>query len=239
MIHPQAIVEDGAIIGNDCEIAAFAVIKRGVVLGDRVKVDHHAVIGGLPQAIHFDATVASGVLIGDDVTIREGVTINRSTCAGQNTVIGSHVYLMANSHVGHDCVVHAHTIVANAVLLAGHVNVGYHCFLGGGAACHQFLRIGEGVMLSGLSRFTKDIPPFALAHERNLLSGLNLIGLKRRGFARATIADLKQCFKAVYMAEDANMKRNAAGTRAATPEGQLFLDFFADGQRGFAGLERA
>lgn len=237
MVHPQAIVEDGAVLGANCEIGAFAVIKRGAVLGDRVKVDHHAVIAGLPQDLSFDASIISGVVIENDVTIREGVTVNRSTQAGQHTVVKHDVYLMANSHVGHDCVVGEHTIVANAVLLAGHVQVGRNCFLGGGAACHQFLRIGEGVMLSGLSRFTKDIPPFVMAHERNLLAGLNLIGLKRRGVSRQAIADLKHCFKAVYWAQNLNFKRNAAACNAVTAEGQSFLDFFVDGQRGFANVE--
>ena len=239
MIHPQAIIEPGVELGVDCEIAAFAVIKKGTVLGDRVVVDHHAVVGGLPQDKQFDPAVPSTVVIGSDVVIREGVTVHRSTIKGGATRVSDGVYLMANSHIGHDCSIGEHTIVANAVLIAGHVEIGSHCFLGGGAAVHQFVRMGEGVVLSGLSRLSLDAAPFIMVSERNEVSGLNQVGLSRRSFSEETVRDLKQCFRAVYRSENKNLKKNAAVHCAQTEKGQLFLNFFsAESKRGFCPARR-
>lgn len=238
VIHSNAIVEDGAVVGDDCEIAAFAVIKKGAVLQDGVKVDHHAVVGGNPQDLSFDPSIESGVIIEEGVTIREGVTVHRSTRFGENTVVKQNAFLMANSHVGHDCVVGENAILANAVLLGGFVEVGGYSFLGGGAAFHQFVRVGESAMVSGLSRVALDVPPFVIAHERNLVSGLNLVGLKRRGFSSDVIRDIKQCFRAVYFAENVSLRKNAVAAAAETEEGSVFLKFFEGGRRGFSKPDR-
>lgn len=232
-IHESAIVEDGVELGEGCEIAAFAVVKRGTVLGAGVKVDHHAVIGGDPQDLSFDSTVESGVVIGSGTTIREGVTVHRSTQPGGKTRVGDNCYLMACSHVGHDVVVGDRVVLANSVLLAGHVVVGDFAFLSGGGAFHQFVRVGEGVMVSGNARITMDVPPFIIAHERNKVSGLNLLGLKRRGFAREVIRDIKSVYKTVYRSGSRNLRKNAEAAVAETDEGKRFLEFFQTGQRGF------
>lgn len=240
MIHPTAIVEKGAQLGPDCEIMAGAVLTRHCRLGDRVVVHPHAVLGGDPQYLKFDRATPSGVAVGPGSVIREHVTINRSIHAEQNTVVGARCFLMANAHVGHDCVVADDVVLANNVMLAGHVTVGAGTFVGGGAGIHQYCRIGEGVMVAGLARVTLDVPPFTMIAERDEIIGFNVIGLKRRGYARETIRELKAVFRAVYFT--AGNIRNVAATlltTAVSPEARRFLEFFTQGKRGMARPSRA
>ncbi len=235
MIHPTAMIEDGARLGADCEIMAGAMVTRHCILGDRVVVHPYAVLGGDPQFLKFDRATPSAVRIGDGTVVREHVTVNRSIHAGGETVIGARGFLMAGSHVGHDCVVADDVVLANNVMLAGHVSVGAFTFIGGGAGIHQFCRIGESAMVAGLARVTLDVPPFTLSAERDEIIGLNLIGLKRRGFPRETIRELKEAFRAVYFTPG-NIRTVAAGLAvgAASAEVRQFLEFFTQGKRGIA-----
>ncbi len=236
-IHPSAVIEDGAVIGDGCDIQAGAVIGKHTVLGERVTVYPYAIVGGDPQHLTFDRATPSGVRIGNGTVIREHVTINRAAKAGENTVVGERCFLMANSHMGHDCVVADDVVLANNVMLAGHVQVGSFTFVGGGAGVHQFARIGESVMISGLSRVGQDVPPFSLMAERNEIIGLNLLGLKRRGFSREAIREIKEAFRMVYFTPG-NIREIAAkhltGPLASTPEVRRFLAFFTEGKRGVA-----
>lgn len=241
-IHPTAIVEPGAQLGADCEIMAYAVVTKHCALGDRVVVHPFAVLGGDPQYLKFDRALATGVRIGAGSVIREHVTINRSIHDGKATVVGENCFLMSASHVAHDCEVGNHVVLANAALLAGHVSVGDHTFLGGGAAVHQFCRIGDGVMVAGHASITKDVPHFTMVAERDDVIGFNVVGLKRRGFSRATIAELKAAFQDVYFT--AGNIRDVAAQRLATNafeslEARRFLEFFAGGKRSFARARRA
>lgn len=240
-IHPTAIVEPGAQLGTDCEIQAYAVVKKHCVLGDRVVVHPFSVVGGDPQYLKFEPSNA-GVRIGAGTVVREQVTINRSIHAGKYTTIGENCFLMATSHVAHDCEVGNHVVFANAALLGGHVSVGDHTFLGGGAAVHQFCRIGEGVMVAGHASITRDVPHFTMVAERDDVIGFNVIGLKRRGVPRASIAELKTAFAGVYFTAG-NIREVAArllmeGGFAST-EARRFLEFFAGGKRSFARARRA
>jgi UDP-N-acetylglucosamine acyltransferase len=241
-IHPTAIVEPGAQIGTDCEIQAHAIVTRHCILGDRVVVHPFAVLGGDPQYLKFDRAVASGVRIGAGTVVREHVTINRSVQPQGFTTIGTDCFLMAASHVAHDCAVGNSVVMANAALLAGHVVVGDYSFLGGGAAVHQFCRIGDGVMVAGHASITRDIAHFTMVAERDEIVGFNAIGLRRRGFSRPTIAELKQAFHAVYFTPG-NIRVVAAESLAsgayATPEARRFLEFFSEGKRSFARARRA
>jgi UDP-N-acetylglucosamine acyltransferase len=147
---------------------------------------------------------------------------------------------MAGAHVAHDCVVGDHVVLANNVLLAGHVQIGAYTFVGGGAAFHQFTRVGESVMVGGLARITLDIPPYVMAAERDEIVGLNLVGLKRRSLSRAVVAELKDCFREVYF-DGGNVRQRAQellarGVRSA--EVASFLKFFAGGRRGIARARR-
>jgi UDP-N-acetylglucosamine acyltransferase len=242
MIHPTALVEAGAQVGADCEIMAYAVVTKHVVLGDRVVVHPFAVIGGDPQYLKFDRAMSTKVRVGSGSVIREHVTINRSIYEGKETVVGENCFLMAASHVAHDCAIGDHVVLANAALLAGHVAVGNHTFLGGGAAIHQFCRIGESVMVAGHASITRDVPHYTMVAERDEVIGFNAVGLKRRGFSRVAIAELKAAFHDVYFTSG-NIRDIAAQRLAAnifeTSEAKRFLEFFAGGKRSFARARRA
>ncbi|MGH7955381.1 MAG: acyl-ACP--UDP-N-acetylglucosamine O-acyltransferase [Opitutaceae bacterium] len=242
MIHPTAIVEPGAQLGAGCEIMAYAVVTKHATLGDGVVVHPFAVIGGDPQYLKFDHASETGVRIGAGTVVREHVTVNRSVHPGRHTNVGASCFLMAASHVAHDCEVADHVVFANAALLGGHVSVGSHSFLGGGAAIHQFCRIGESVMVAGHASITRDVPHFTMVAERDEVIGFNAIGLKRRGFSRVAIAELKAAFKDVYFTPG-NIREVAAQRLAAnafeTPEARRFLEFFAGGKRSFARARRA
>jgi len=167
LIHPSAIVEDGAQLGADCEIMAHAIVTRHAVLGDRVVVHPGAVVGGDPQYLKFDRATPSFVRVGAGTVIRENVTLNRAIHAGNATVVGARCFLMAGSHAGHDCELGDDVVLANNAMLAGHVTVGSFTFVGGGAGIHQFCRIGESAMISGLSRISRDLAPFTITAERD------------------------------------------------------------------------
>ena len=242
MIHPTAIVEAGASVAADCEIMAHAIVTRHVVLEDGVVVHPFAVIGGDPQYLKFDRASETGVRVGAGTVIREHVTINRSIYPGKSTSIGANCFLMASSHVAHDCEVADHVVFANGALLGGHVAIGAHSFLGGGAAVHQFCRIGESVMVAGHASITRDVPHFTMVAERDDVIGFNVVGLRRRGFSRVAIAELKAAFKDVYFTPG-NIRDVAAQRLKAnafeTAEARKFLEFFAGGKRSFARARRS
>lgn len=235
-VGPYAIVEAGVEIGDGCTLHAHAIVRRGSVLGARVQVHPGAVVGGPPQMLVWDESTPSGVRVGADTILREGVTLNRSTRPDGMTVLGESCFLMAMAHVAHDCVLGDRVIMANNALLAGHVSVGRGSFLGGGAAVHQFVRIGETVMIWGLARITKDLPHFLLVAERDEVSGLNLVGLRRRGCSREVVAELKAIFQRVYGAVQPRVEAAAAlaGGAVRSAEARLFLEFFAGGKRSIA-----
>lgn len=234
-IGPWALVEAGVIIGSGCRIAAHAIIKTGTELADQVVVDHFAVIGGDPQDLGFDRQLRSGVRIGARTVIREHVTVHRATQAGAHTLIGSDGLFMAGCHVAHDCVLGDHVILANGCMLGGHVSVGDRAFVSGGVAVHQFCRIGGGSLTSGNAVITEDVPPNGLVHSRNLIAGLNLIGLRRRQVPVAAVVELKRAYHAVY-AQAGNCASLAqaelAGGTYHSEEGLAFLQFFLGGKRG-------
>lgn len=241
-IHPTAILEEDVQLGEGCVVHAHAILRRHTVLGPGVVVHPFAVVGGDPQYLKFDPATVSHVRVGAGTVIREHATLNRSIHAGQATVVGERCFLMAGAHVGHDSVVGDDVVLANNVLLAGHVVVGNFCFLGGGSAVHQFGRIGPGSIVGGLARIAQDVPPFAMAAERNEIIGLNLIGLKRRGVPREAIAEIKEAFRIVYFTPG-NIREVARaaleeGDRFRTAEARQFLAFFTEGKRGFARARR-
>jgi len=241
-IHPTAIVEPGAQLGDGCVIHAGAIVKSGAILGERVAVHPYAVVGGDPQVLRFDPATPTGVKVGAGTIVREYVTINRSTEKGCHTTVGSNCLLMACSHVAHDGVVGDNVVIANAVLIAGHVSVGNHAVLGGGSAYHQFTRIGEGAIIGGLSRITLDIPPFVMAAERDDVAGLNLVGLRRRGVPGDAVRELKEAFRLVYR-KRGNIREIAAQALAdgtfKSAEAGRFLAFITAGTRGIARARRA
>jgi UDP-N-acetylglucosamine acyltransferase len=240
-IHPTAIIEDGAQIGAGCVIHAYAVVTRHGVLGDGVVVHPFAVVGGDPQDLRFDTATPSGVRIGSGTVIREHVTIHRATKADSWTEVGAGCFLMATSHVAHDCRLGEKVILANSVLLGGHVHVGDGAFIGGGTGIHQFARIGEGAIVGGGARIARDVPPFTMTTEREEVTGLNVVGLRRRGLPRQTVEELKRAFRAVNVSVG-NMRELAAVALASgeyeSAEARRFLEFFSGGRRGFVRARR-
>lgn len=236
LIHPTAVVEPGAELGVDCEIMPYAIVTKHCVLGDGVVVHPFSVIGGDPQYLQFDRELSTGVSIGRGSVIREHVTVNRSIHQDESTMVGENCFLMATSHVGHDCLVGDRVVLANAALLAGHVSVGSHTFMGGGAAVHQFCRIGESAMVAGLAAITRDVPPYVMVAERDDVIALNNVGLRRRGFSREVLKELKTAFQGVFFTTG-NIRTLAAELLSASPqlsaEARQFLEFFAQGTRGF------
>lgn len=241
-IHPTAIIEEGAKLGAGCVIHAHAVITRYCELGDGVVVHPFAVIGGDPQDLGFDPGKQSGVRIGARTVIREHVTVNRATKADESTEVGADCFLMTGCHVAHDCRIGNRVVIANAVLLGGHIHVGDRAFLGGGAVIHQFCRIGEDVMIGGGARISLDVPPFCMATERNTLIGLNAVGLRRRGVKRDVLLEIKRALHALD-APIGNLRDIAAealGTgEFSSADARKFLEFYQGGRRGFVRTGRA
>ncbi len=198
-IGPYTYIEDRVIVGDNCIIDAYVHLKKGTRMGSGNHVHSHAVIGGEPQHMDYKGEDTE-VVLGDNNNIREFVTINRGMAQGNGkTMLGSGCLIMAYAHVAHDCVLGDSVIMANAVNLAGHVEIGNHAIISGLAACQQFLRVGEYAFLGGSSGYNLDIPPYMLAHGvRGRLMGPNLIGLKRHGFTSETCRALKKTYKIIF-----------------------------------------
>lgn len=199
VIGPYSVVEEHTVIGDGCTIESFAHIKPYVRMGRDNHIHSYVCLGGEPQHLAYKGE-ETWVEMGDANTIRECATIHRGTIQGHaKTVIGSHCLLMAYAHVAHDCVLGDNVIMANAVNLAGHVEIGNYATVSGMAAVQQFLRIGEYAFLGGSSGYNLDIPPYMLAHGvRGRLMGPNLIGLRRHGFDSETCRALKKAYKIIF-----------------------------------------
>lgn len=215
-IHEMAVIHPNARIGNDVEIGPFAVVGEFVTIGDGTKIAPHAVIdghttigrecniypgasiGAAPQDLKYRGEETS-VIIGDRTSVRECVTINRAVGEGEVTRVGNDVLLMAYSHVGHNCIVGNNAVIANCVPLAGHVVLGDFVTVGGLAGIHQFVHIGDHVMIGGMTRISQDVPPYLLVvGNPSEVHGLNLVGLKRRGFTPEDRLEIKKIFKLIY-----------------------------------------
>lgn len=220
-IHPTAIIEDGAQIGADVTIGPYCVIGADVQLGDGVTLKSHVVIEGrtsigkgttvypfaslgtAPQDLKY-AGEPSTLVIGENNTIREHVTMNPGTEGNgrMETKVGDNGLFMMGAHVAHDCIVGNNAILANNATLAGHVELGDFVIIGGLSAVHQFARIGDHAMIGGMSGVENDVIPYGLVKgERASLHGLNIIGLKRRGFDNAQVKALQNAYADLYADE--------------------------------------
>ncbi|HCJ12193.1 MAG: acyl-[acyl-carrier-protein]--UDP-N-acetylglucosamine O-acyltransferase [Verrucomicrobia bacterium GWF2_51_19] len=231
-IGHYTVVDEGVVLEDGVCLAEHVVVRRGTHLKAHCKVDSFCVLGGLPQDLHFDASKDTGLIVGENTVLREGVTLHRSTQEGSPTEIGANGFLMGYSHVAHDCKLGHNVILANSALLGGHVKLADYVFIGGNTGIHQHIHVGESAIVSGSSAMSCHVPPFSMTAERNRLAGLNLVGLKRRGFSSDVIADIKQCFFAVYHEGDCSLKANAeralADSLPKTPQGAQFLTFFVE-----------
>jgi UDP-N-acetylglucosamine acyltransferase len=194
-VGPCAVIEEGTRIGDGCEIRAHAVVKRFTTLGAGNRVHEGAVLGGEPQDLSF-RDVETGLRIGDRNVIREGVTIHRSTKEGGATVVGSDCFLMAYVHVAHDNRIGDRVIIANNVMLAGHVEIGERAFLGGGSGVHQFCRVGRLSMVGGNAKVVQDCLPFTITDGHPARArGLNVVGLRRAGVTASQLRVLEEAYR--------------------------------------------
>ena len=225
-VGPYTVIEGPAQIGDRCTIHAHAVITSHVVMAEENVIGHGAVIGGDPQDFAFQPSVRSVVRIGRGNRIREYCTIHRGTAEGSATVIGDNCFLMAGAHLGHNVQLGINVVIANNVLLGGHVAVDDRVFIGGGCVFHQHVRVGRLAICQGASAFSKDVPPFTLAAERNSVAGLNVVGLRRAGFDREQRAEVKAAFDLLYR-RGHNVSQALAAARECTwgAEAQAFFTF--------------
>jgi UDP-N-acetylglucosamine acyltransferase len=250
MIHPTALISPQAKLDSSVQVGPYAIIDAGVELGAGCIVGPHVyltglltvgagnrfhagcVIGDAPQDLKYDGT-PTRVRIGDHNVFREHVTVHRATKPEGETVIGSNNLFMANVHIGHNSHVHNHVILANGVLLAGHVTIFDRAFLSGNAAVHQFVRVGTLAMMQGLSGVTQDLPPFAVSKAMNEMCGLNIVGMRRAGINAADRLEVKKLYRELF--------RSGKNLRTAVAEAQgkftgepakTMLAFIAESKRG-------
>jgi len=253
LIHPQAIVDPGARLGIDVQVGPFSVIGANVEIGDRTWIGPHVVINGptrigrenkiyqfaslgeAPQDLKY-AGEPTRLEVGDRNIMREYVTFSRGTVTGKGvTRVGSDNLFMAYTHVAHDCEIGDHTVFANCATLGGHVTIGDHAILGGFTGVHQFCRVGAHSMTGVATVTFKDIPPYLLVYGNTARPyGLNLRGLKRRGFSEASIETLKRAYKILYRSglrtEEALEKLR--GLAPDCPELDALVAFIATSERG-------
>jgi UDP-N-acetylglucosamine acyltransferase len=197
-IHSTAIIEDNVEIGADCEIAAYAVVKRFTRLGAHNRIYEHAVVGGEPQDVKFKGE-QSFLEIGDDNLIREFCTLHRASGAGETTRIGSRNFFMVGVHIAHNCAIGDDNIFANEVALAGHITIEDHVFLSNNVGAHQFVRFGRYAMVGGKSKIVQDVLPFFITDGNPpRVRGLNIVGLTRAGFSEEQRRVLKNAFRTLF-----------------------------------------
>lgn len=251
-ISPLAFIDPEAKIGENCEIGPFCFIDKNVVIGDNNilmpsvtimsgttmgngnTLFPGAVIGAIPQDLKFrgeDSTVE----IGNNNTIRENVTIHRGTASKGKTVVGSNNLIMENAHIAHDCEVGSGVIIGNSTKLAGEVIIDDNAILSAVVLVHQFCRIGGYTMVQGGSRTSKDIPPFIIGGKEPIAyAGLNIVGLRRRGFSAELVENIRNAYKLIY---NSNLTVNEAVARIKeeipmSKEIEYIIDFVSNSERG-------
>jgi len=235
-IGPFAFVDDDVEIGDGCKIFPHATVFQYVKMGKNCQIYPGAVVGAVPQDLKFDGEVTS-VEMGDNVTVRECATINRGTKASGKyvTKIGNDTLIMSYSHVAHDCVIGDHCILVSYVGLAGETQIDDWAIIGGGAKAHQFTKVGCHAMVGGMSKINKDVPPYVLCGREPIsYAGVNIVGLRRRGFSPDVIRNIKDIYETIYYA-GYNISDGCAKVEAGFPQSEerdAILDFIKSSKRG-------
>jgi len=256
MIHPSAIIDSKAELGEGVNIGPYSVIEKDVIIGEGTKIGPHVIIregtrigkrcqifqfssiGEAPQAFAYKGE-KTYLIIGDQNIFREFVTIHRGTVhGGGKTVIGKNNYFMAYAHVAHDCNIGNQVVLANGATLAGHILIEDHAIIGGLSAVHQFCQIGTHSFISGLTGVSLDIPPFMLASgSRAKLFGLNTVGLKRHHFSEEAIRALKRAYRTIFRSSltlEKAIKQLSEDTISQLPEVQHLIQFIQNSKRGIS-----
>jgi UDP-N-acetylglucosamine acyltransferase len=228
------VIEDNVKIGNNCIIGPNVVIYDGARIGNNVKIYQGASVANHPQDLKFD-NEDSLFEIGDNTIIREFATLHRGTKELKTSIVGKNCLLMAYAHVAHDCIVGDNCILANCVQIGGHVEIEDWVIIGGGTLVHQFEKIGKHAMIGGGFRITSDVPPYILAAGEPLkYNGLNVVGLRRRGFSNEDIFELKDIYSLIY-SQGLNLSQAKERIQADYAENMLaqsVLEFIAKSNRG-------
>jgi len=250
MIHPTAIIHPQAKLDPTVQVGPYAVIDASVELGADCVVGPHVyltgetkigagnrfhagcVIGDAPQDLKYKGE-PTRLRIGDNNVFREHVTVHHSNRPEAETIVGSHNFFMANSHVAHNCIIGDHVILANGALLAGHAEVGDRAFLSGNCLVHQFTRVGTLAMMQGGSAISQDLPPFAMLSQGNLMCGLNVVGLRRAGFTAEQRLELKRLYHLLFRSGK-NLREALAEARNnfTSAPAKVLLGFIAEAKRG-------
>lgn len=232
-IEPFAVIYEDVEIGDDCWIGPHVTIFPGARIGKNNKIFPYASISAVPQDLKF-AGEKTTVIIGDNNTIRESVTINRGTVALGHTKIGSNNLIMAYAHIAHDCVIGDSCVLANGATLGGHIEIGDYAIIGGLSAIHQFTRIGSHVILMGGSLVDKDVPPYIKGGKFPLsYCGINSVGLSRRGFDQDTINKIKEYYTVVFQSGLNYTKAfEELKKLPETPALKEIIDFISKAERG-------
>jgi UDP-N-acetylglucosamine acyltransferase len=239
-VGPYVVIEGAVRIGAGTRLLAHAVVRGCTEIGERNVIHPGVVLGGEPQDLAFRGDETSFLKIGDDNVFREHAQAHRGTIAGSATVIGDRNYFMQNAHVAHNCRVGNDTIVAGGALLAGHVALGDRAFVSGNCVVHQHVRIGPVALLRGLSRTSRDVPPFCIMDGTHTVRGVNVIGLKRAGFDAGRIAAVRRAMTALF-GRPTHLGRALARIEADDPSADVrqLVEFIRASSRGVCLAPRA
>ncbi len=234
-IGPYAVIAGNVIIGKGTRIGSHTVIDPYVTIGPDCEIFQHAAIGAVPQSVKFTGE-ETYVKIGQGSIIREFVTVHRGTGFGGGvTEVGEENFIMAYSHIAHDCKTGRRVMMANNATLAGHITIGNYATIGGLVAIHQFVRIGDYAFVGGKSAVVKDVPPYVIAAgDRAQLHGLNSVGLRRQGFSEKTLSLLKKTYR-IFFRIGLTLNEAIERVRAEVeqiPEVVTFIEFVKQSQRG-------
>lgn len=255
-IHPTALVDSSAQLGQDVNIGPYAIVEAGAVIGDRTQLmvsafvagcstigadcqlHQGAAVGGAPQMRVMDGP-GGRVRIGNGTILREHVTVHRAVGTDAWTTVGDRCYLLATSHVGHDCAVGHDVTIANGALLAGFVSVGDRAFISGNVAVHQFVRVGRLVMIGGLARVPKDVPPFTMLARDGWVLGLNVVGMRRAGLTPEERLTIKRAYHTIYHAKlNVSQAIQALLSQPSTPLVEEIIAFIKGSKRGLCAARR-
>lgn len=234
VIGPFVTIEEDVIIGDGTRIDSNASILKGSRIGKNCHICSGAVIGGEPQDLKFRGEYSTAE-IGDNTTIREFVTVNRRTASRGKTVVGNNCLIMAYSHIAHDCILKNNIIVANASQIAGEVEIDNFATIGGGTLMHQFSKIGTHVMIQGGSHINKDVPPYAVVGRiPTVFAGINLIGLRRRGFTAEQIENIQNMYRIIYNSDlnNTDALNKIIAEVADSEEKETIVNFIKSSDRG-------
>jgi UDP-N-acetylglucosamine acyltransferase len=232
-IGPYVVIAGPVKIGRGTHIMAHAYITGRTAIGDHNEIHPGVVLGDAPQDKAY-RDEESYVTIGDHNIVREHVQIHRGTVAQSSTTVGNHNFLMANSHIGHNCKLGNHNVLANGALLGGYVEMGNNVFISGNCVVHQFVRIGDYALMRGLSGTSRDVPPFAIVDWQHTVRGVNRVGLKRAGFDEQRIREIREAFRVLFRKGrnlSVAMKEIEAAGRVS-PDVLTLLDFIRSSKRG-------